>query len=345
MKCVFVTGGAGFMGSNLIRFLHRELPGTIIVNYDALTYAGNLENLRGLETSERYVFIKGDVCDGKKVAKVLEDWKPEVIFHLAAESHVDRSILDPSPFIRTNVEGTQVLLHAVLHTIPESRFVYVSTDEVYGDAEPGEFFTESSPIKPSSPYSASKAGGDLLTSAYVRTYGLNAVIVRPSNNYGPYQFPEKLIPLVITNALEDKPIPVYGDGLQERDWIFVEDACRGIYLAGIKGEKGKAYNIGYGEPRPNLEVIKTVLDILGKPHSLITHVKDRPGHDRRYAMKIDRAKKELGWTPQVDFRTGMERTVKWYLENKEWWMRVKSGEYREYYEKQYGDRLRESPSR
>ncbi len=339
-KTFLVTGGAGFIGSNLVHFLHREINDATVINLDALTYAGNLENLQGLENSSRYHFIRGNICDGDTVKKILEEWKPGVIFHLAAESHVDRSILDPSPFIRTNVEGTQVLLHAVLEIIPEARFVYVSTDEVYGDAEPEEFFTETSPLKPSSPYSASKAAGDMLVSAYVRTYGLNAITVRPSNNYGPYQFPEKLIPLVITSALEEKPIPVYGDGKQERDWIYVEDTCRGIYAAAMKGNQGEAYNIGSGRPRHNLEVVQTILDILEKPHSLITHVKDRPGHDRRYAMRIDKARQALNWEPLTSFQEGLRQTVNWYLNNRDWWIRIKSGEYQEYYEKQYGHRLR-----
>lgn len=335
MKNVLITGGAGFIGSNMVKFLHEKEKSWNLIVYDKLTYSGNLENLKSLEKSDRFIFIKGDVCDGKKFSEVLEEYRPEIIFHFAAESHVDRSILDPSPFIKTNVEGTQVILHCILQSRNPPLLVHISTDEVYGPAESGKFFDEKSPLNPSSPYSSSKASADLIVMSYMKTYGLEAIIVRPSNNYGPYQFPEKLIPLTITNALEEKEIPIYGDGLQERDWIYVEDACTGIYLVTLKGKPGEIYNLPGEEIIKNIDVVKTILKILKKDPSLIKHVKDRPAHDRRYAMSGEKIKAETGWRPSVRFGEGIKKTVNWYLENRKWWEKIKSGKYLEYYERQY----------
>ncbi|MDP2959126.1 MAG: dTDP-glucose 4,6-dehydratase [Longimicrobiales bacterium] len=339
---ILVTGGAGFIGSNLVRWLLEHRPDAQVVNLDALTYAGNLESLKDVESHPRYAFVHGDICDAGAVAQAMEG--AELVLHLAAESHVDRSILSDAPFVRTNVLGTQTLLSAAL-LLGVKRFVQVSTDEVYGelpwrdpvDGDPeAPKFTEETPLAPRSPYSASKAAADHLAMAYHATHGMDVVVTRCSNNYGPYQFPEKLIPLMITHALEDRPLPVYGDGLYVRDWIHVEDHCRGIVAAAEQGQAGRVYNFGGDAERTNLTVVRTLLRALGKPEDRIEHVKDRKGHDRRYAIDFGRAETELGWRPSVTFEQGLADTVRWYLENRTWWGRVKSGEYWAYHREQYG---------
>jgi dTDP-glucose 4,6-dehydratase len=341
---ILVTGGAGFIGSNLVRLLLME--GAVsrdleVLNVDKLTYAGNLENLSGLEGDPRYRFILADIADAARMNEVFEEHKPDVVMHLAAESHVDRSIEDASPFISTNVQGTQVLLDcSVKYGV--QRFVHVSTDEVYGTlGEKDPAFTEKHQIDPSSPYSASKAASDLLAFACHRTHGLPVVITRCSNNYGPYQFPEKLIPLMIRNALAGDSLPVYGDGRNIRDWIHVEDHCRALIEVMERGTPGQAYNIGGEAEVRNIEVVREILKILDKPESLIAYVKDRPGHDWRYAMNIEKIGNELDWTPSVTFAQGLEETVKWYMNNPAWVDHVISGEYREYYDRTYGERLQE----
>jgi len=333
---VLVTGGAGFIGSNFIHYMREVHPDYRLVNLDLLTYAGNLENLSGIEGDPAYRFVKGDIADRSFVDRVLSDGLDAVV-NFAAESHVDRSIEDPSHFLRTNVLGTQVLLEGSLrHRI--SRFVQVSTDEVYGSLGGEGEFREESPLAPNSPYSASKAAADLLARAYWKTFGLGVLITRCSNNYGPYQFPEKLIPLFVTNALADEPLPVYGDGLYVRDWIYVRDHCSALDRVLHSGKPGEIYNIGAGEERTNLEITHLILKRLCKPPSLIRHVKDRPGHDRRYAIDSSKIRMELGWRPETSFEAGMERTARWYLDNEVWWRKIKSGEYRIYYERMYGNR-------
>lgn len=331
---ILVTGGAGFIGSNFIRYWLENHEGEV-VNLDLLTYAGNLENLADIADDPRYRFVRGDIADRKLVDGLLEG--VEAVVNFAAESHVDRSIHDAGTFIRTNVAGTQVLLEAARHR-GVRRFMHISTDEVYGSLGPTGAFTEETPLAPNSPYSASKAAADLLVRAYHHTYGLDAVITRCSNNYGPYQFPEKLIPLMVTNALEDQELPVYGDGLNVRDWIHVRDHCRAIDAVLHRGRAGEVYNVGAGEERTNLEMVKAILGLLGKPESLIRHVTDRPGHDRRYAIDSAKIRRELGWRPEVGFREGLAATVEWYVEHRPWWEKVKSGEYRTYYEQMYGNR-------
>lgn len=342
MTTVLVTGGAGFIGSNLIRWIlaHRDWR---VVNLDALTYAGNLENLRDVESDRRYAFVHGRIEDAETVARVLREYDVCGIIHCAAESHVDRSILSAEPFVETNVRGTLVLLEAArAHGI--ERFVHVSTDEVYGTLGPDDPpFTEESPLRPNSPYAASKAAADCLVRAFVHTYGVPAVVTRCSNNYGPYQFPEKLIPLMIANAIEEQPLPVYGDGQQVRDWIYVGDHCRGLVAAYERGRIGETYNFGGRSERCNLDVVRAIVRLLGKSERLIRHVPDRPGHDRRYAIDCTKAERELGWTPSVTFEDGLERTVRWYLDNRAWVESVRSGEYRRYYEQQYGWRVSEQP--
>ncbi|HCC85356.1 MAG TPA: dTDP-glucose 4,6-dehydratase [Porphyromonadaceae bacterium] len=329
---LLVTGGAGFIGSNFIRHILREHPEWQVVNLDKLTYAGNLANLKDVEGNPRYRFVRGDIADRELVEKLFQEEKFDVVVNFAAESHVDRSILDSSPFIETNVKGTQVLLEAA-REFEIKKFVQISTDEVYGSLGPDDPpWTEESPLLPNSPYSASKAAADLLCRAYHRTYGLPVVITRSSNNYGPYQFPEKLIPLMITNAMEDKPLPVYGDGQNIRDWLFVEDNCRAIALVVEKGKPGEIYNIGGGEEKRNIDVVKAILQLLGKPESLITFVKDRPGHDRRYDLNTGKMLRELGWQPMVSFEEGLTQTVKWYFENRTWWERVRAGVHLEFME-------------
>ena len=338
MKTLLVTGGCGFIGSNFIRWQLETYPDVAIVNVDKLTYAGNLENLADLEGDTRYQFLKGDICDRAFVDQALADHSIDAVINFAAESHVDRSILDSGPFVQTNVVGTQVLLDASRQA-KISRYVQVSTDEVYGSLGKDGYFSETTPLDPSSPYSASKTAADLLVQAYVRTHGFPAIITRCSNNYGPYQFPEKLIPLFIANILQDQSVPVYGTGENVRDWIFVTDHCRGIDAALRNGQPGEVYNFGGHAELQNIELTKKLLDALGKPHSLIRHVEDRAGHDFRYAIDTAKAERELGWQPGVDFETGLRQTIDWYLAHTDWVERIRSGVYRDYYKQQYGGRL------
>jgi dTDP-glucose 4,6-dehydratase len=334
---VLLTGGCGFIGSNLVRLLLAERPDWRIVNLDKLTYAGNAENLADLAGHRRYRFVRGDICNGELVAELLGAEKIDAVMHLAAESHVDRSILAPSIFIETNVRGTQVLLEAA-REYGVRRFLHVSTDEVYGSLGPTGLFTETTPLDPSSPYSASKAASDLLALAYARTFDLPVVVTRCSNNYGPWQFPEKLIPLMIANALRDLPLPVYGDGMNVRDWIHVEDHARGLLAALERGTPGQVYNFGAASERHNIDIVKLVLGHTGKPETLITYVTDRLGHDRRYAIDASRATRELGWAPRHRFEEALGETVRWYQAHRAWWERIISGEYLKYYAQQYGKR-------
>jgi dTDP-glucose 4,6-dehydratase len=335
---ILVTGGAGFIGSNFIRFLLGSGKGYRVVNLDKLTYAGNLENLSDVAGSPDYEFVRGDIGDGKLVDRLLGGGV-EAVVNFAAESHVDRSLYEPDLFIQTNVVGVQILLHAALRHRAK-KFVQVSTDEVYGSLGPGDArFRENFPLAPNSPYSASKAAGDLLARSYFKTYGFPVVVTRCSNNYGPYQFPEKLIPLFVTNALENRPLPVYGDGLNVRDWIHVEDHCRALEMVLEQGRAGEIYNIGGEAERTNLEITKGILRILGKPESLMQYVADRPGHDRRYAIDFSKIEKEIGWKPRYHLEEGLRQTVRWYTEQENWWRRIKSGAYLEFYEKQYGGRV------
>ncbi len=336
MSKILVTGGAGFIGSNFVQLILRDSDHEV-VNFDALTYAGNLENLAELDSNSKYQFWKGDIANRSDVEAVFEAHAPDCVVHFAAESHVDRSVLDATAFVNTNVLGTQVLLD-VSRAKAVSRFVHVSTDEVYGSLGATGLFTEDSPLQPNSPYSASKTGSDLLVRAAFHTHGFPGLITRCSNNYGPYQFPEKLIPLMIANATEGKQLPVYGDGKNVRDWIYVTDHCEAIRLVLDKGQAGEVYNIGGNEERENIWVVKTILDLLGKDESLIEYVTDRPGHDRRYAIDNRKIQEELGWTPRHSFAEGLKSTVAWYLENRSWWERVRSGAYRDYYEQQYSKR-------
>ena len=333
---LFVTGGAGFIGSNFILYWMREHPEDSIVNFDALTYAGNLENLKSVEANPKYHFVKGDICKSEEVTAAMTGC--DTVVHFAAESHVDRSILDASPFIKTNVLGTQVLLESAVQ-LHVKRFHHVSTDEVFGSLELGSStkFDELTTYNPHSPYSASKAGSDHIVRAYHDTYGLPITITNCSNNYGPYQFPEKFIPLVITNILEGKKVPVYGDGLNVRDWLYVEDHCRAIEAVLIKGRIGETYCVGgVAEDISNVDVVKKILKLMGKDETSIEFVKDRLGHDRRYAIDWTKIHEELGWEPKYGFDSWLEKTVVWYQENKEWWQRIKTGTYQSYYEKQYG---------
>jgi dTDP-glucose 4,6-dehydratase len=338
MKQIFVTGAAGFIGSAFVRMVLDEQPGFSIVNYDALTYAGNLENLAGLD-EQRHRFIKGDICDREAVMAAMPGGC-EAVFNFAAESHVDRSIASADEFLRTNIIGTQVLLDAA-RAKGVRRFVQVSTDEVMGTLPDGsdEYFTEESPLRPNSPYAASKAAAEMVVRAAQETFGVDAVITRCGNNYGPRQFPEKLIPLMIANAMNDEALPVYGDGRNVRDWIYVEDHCRAIWLAYEKGRHGEAYNIGARNERENIDVVRAILDALGKPHDLIKFVEDRPGHDRRYAIDPTKAETELEWAPRVQWEDGLANTIRWYQENQAWVDHVRSGEYKEYYKAMYGGRL------
>ena len=334
---LLVTGGAGFIGSAFVRLALATQPGTRVINLDKLTYAGNLENLEPVAGHKDYRFVRGDIGDQAMVEALLAEEKIDAIVHFAAESHVDRSILSSKPFVETNVLGTLSLLDAA-RKAKLGRFVLVSTDEVYGDIDAPHEADEQFPLRASSPYSASKAGADLLALSYVRTFGMNLSVTRASNNYGPYQFPEKLIPLMISNALDEKPLPVYGDGQQVRDWLYVDDHCRGIWAVLEKGAAGEVYNIGGNCSLPNLEVVHRILALTGRPVSLITTVADRPGHDRRYALTSAKMERELGWTPQMDFERGLRLTIDWYRANTEWVQRIKSGAYREYYEQNYGGR-------
>ncbi len=340
MQTLLVTGGAGFIGANFVQYYLRETAGRDIslVNFDSLTYAGNLENLVSVEKDPRYIFERGDITDGGFVLDVLKKHGVDWVVNFAAESHVDRSILDPGIFIRTNVLGTQTLIDCSREA-GVSRFVQVSTDEVYGSLGAEGLFTESTPLSPNSPYSASKTGADLLVRAACHTFDFPGMITRCSNNYGPYQFPEKLIPLMISNAVEGEKLPIYGDGLNIRDWLFVEDHCSAIKTVLEKGEPGDVYNIGGNCEKTNIEIVKSILGVLGKDESLIEFVKDRPGHDRRYAIDASYIHSKLGWEPAFRFEEALKETVDWYVGNRKWWERVKSGEYREYYRKQYEERL------
>ncbi|CAI6087581.1 dTDP-glucose 4,6-dehydratase [Cohnella sp. JJ-181] len=334
---LLVTGGAGFIGSNFIHYIMRNCPNDQVINIDALTYAGNLESLSDVEGNTNYRFVKTDISDRSALVPVFEDGV-DVVIHFAAESHVDRSILEPDVFVRTNVLGTQTLLQ-LAKEYKVSKFVHVSTDEVYGTLGETGLFTEETPLAPNSPYSASKAGSDLLVRAYHETFGLNVNITRCSNNYGPYQFPEKLIPLMIQNALADKPLPVYGDGFNVRDWLYVEDHCSAIDLVVRKGISGEVYNIGGNNERSNIHVVKTIVEELGKSESLIQYVEDRLGHDRRYGIDATKIRRELGWNPKFHYESGIRETIRWYLSNQEWMNQIRSGAYQRYYDKQYGDRL------
>lgn len=337
MMKLLVTGGAGFIGSNFIRYMASRHPQYKIVNYDKLTYAGNLENLVSIEKNSNYMFVKGDIIDAEHVDRTIVAHGLDGIVNFAAESHVDRSISDPDVFVRTNVLGTHVLLEAARkHGI--AKYVQISTDEVYGSLGETGYFTEKTPLAPNSPYSASKAAGDLLVRAYHETYGMHVNITRCSNNYGPFHFPEKLIPLMVTNALEGKPLPVYGDGLNVRDWLHVMDHASAIDLVLHDGKPGEVYNIGGHNERRNIDIVQSILGLLGKSSDLIRYVEDRKGHDRRYAIDPTKLAKELGWRPQYTFESGIEETVQWYLHNQEWWKRIKSGEYAHYYKRQYGER-------
>ena len=327
-----VTGGAGFIGSNFVRFMLRRYDDLEVVNLDKLTYAGNLDNLRDVEDDARYTFVKGDICDAAVVRAALQG--ADAVVNFAAETHVDRSISGPQDFINTDVLGTHTLLEAV-RELGIARYVQISTDEVYGSTETGSF-TEESDLAPSSPYSASKAGADLLVLAYHRTYGAPVLITRSSNNYGPWQYPEKIIPLFITNAIDGQALPVYGDGLNVRDWLYVDDNCAGIDAVLRKGALGEVYNIGGGNEVKNLALTRHILELLGKSPELIRFVADRPGHDRRYSIDCGKLQ-ALGWHPATPFETGLERTVSWYRDNPTWWRKIKSGEWREYYEQQYAE--------
>jgi dTDP-glucose 4,6-dehydratase len=335
---LLVTGGAGFIGSAFIRLAAREEWVSRIVNLDKLTYAGNLENLASVQEGNSYRFVHGDICDFAVVGTLLAEEKPDVIVHFAAESHVDRSILGPAAFIETNLRGTFSLLEAA-RAARISRFVHVSTDEVYGSIDAPYESDENYVLRPSSPYSASKAGSDLLALAFRKTYQLPALVTRASNNYGPYQFPEKLIPLMISNALENKPLPIYGDGLQVRDWLFVEDHCRAIWSLVRRGEPGEIYNIGGSCSLPNRTVVERILGLVGRPPGLMTEVADRPGHDRRYALSSEKIERATGWRPTVPFEDGLALTIDWYRKNQAWVGRVKSGEYQTFYTQNYADRL------
>lgn len=335
---ILVTGGCGFIGTNFIRMMLRKHPDWQIVNLDKLTYAGNRLNLLDLEQNEpRYSFVQGDICDRDLCMELMKDPHLDAVVNFAAESHVDRSINDPSPFVTTNIQGAQNLMECARQN-DISRFVHVSTDEVYGTLGPEGKFTEDTPLAPNSPYSASKASADMMARAYFETYGMPMVVTRCSNNYGPYQFPEKLIPLIYLRAKSDQPLPVYGDGMNVRDWIWVEDHCLGVELSLLKGRDGQAYNFGGDAEETNLDVVRTILSILGKPESLITFVKDRPGHDLRYAMDFKLAREELGFAPTTGFRDGLVKTLEWYDGHGDWLKQVQSGAYRNFMDQWYEDR-------
>lgn len=337
MKSILVTGGAGFIGSNFVRMVLEEHPDYFVVNLDKLTYAGNLENLADVQNHDRYRFIHGDIGDGSLIERLIDEHQIIAIINFAAETHVDRSITGPKIFIETNVTGTLTLLEAARDKNVE-RFVQISTDEVYGALGAEGNFTEQTPLSPNSPYSASKAAADHLVRAFGHTWGLKYNITRCSNNYGPYQFPEKLIPLMIHNALSDKELPVYGDGLQVRDWLYVYDHCTAVWKVLEQAPPGEIYNVGGCNEKTNLEVVEIILSRLGKPKSLIRHVKDRPGHDRRYAIDAAKIMSEMGWKPSVTFEQGISQAIDWYLDNPQWLANVVSGQYQQYYERMYGDR-------
>ncbi len=335
---VLITGGCGFIGSNLVRHVVASRPEMEVVNLDNLSYAGNLESLRDLEGNPRHRFVRGDITDRAFIGELFAAERFDAVMHLAAESHVDRSILGPEIFTTTNVLGTSTLLEAARKT-EVKRFLQVSTDEVYGSLGPTGFFTESTPLAPSSPYSASKASSDLLALAYHHTFKLDVVVSRCSNNYGPFQFPEKLIPLMIANALADKPLPVYGDGMNVREWLHVEDHNEALLTILERGRSGEVYNIGSGAEQPNIDIVKRILSHLGKPDTLIRYVTDRPGHDRRYAIDSSKLRSELGWKPRHAFETGLAATIDWYVANQPWWGRIVTGEYRNYFDSVYRDRI------
>jgi dTDP-glucose 4,6-dehydratase len=337
MKNILVTGGAGFIGSNFIHYLLKAHPDYTIVNFDKLTYAGNLENLKNIEKTPQYNFVKGDICNKANAVSTIDRFKIDTIVNFAAESHVDRSIVGAAVFVETNVLGTQVLLESAKEKEIE-RFLQVSTDEVYGSLGSSGKFTEKTPLHPNSPYAASKTSADLFALAYQHTFGLPVVITRCSNNYGPFQFPEKLIPLMIANALNDKPLPVYGQGTNVRDWLHVRDHCEAIDVVLHNGNIGEVYNIGGDNEWKNIDIVKLLLAKLKKPDSLITYVKDRPGHDLRYAIDASKIKNELGWQPRYTFENGITETIEWYLNNKDWWQRIISGDYKDYYQKMYENR-------
>lgn len=337
MRTILVTGGAGFIGSNFVRMVLEEHPDIRVVNLDKLTYAGNLENLEGYRDHPNHIFVKGDICDGALVESLISTYKIDAVINFAAESHVDRSLEEPGIFIETNVKGTLTLLKIALEKKLE-RFVQISTDEVYGSLGPEGKFTEATPLSPNSPYSASKASADMLVQAFGHSWGLRYNITRCSNNYGPYQFPEKMIPLMIHNALKDKPLPVYGDGMHIRDWLYVYDHCTAVWKVLTEAQPGRVYNIGGNNEKHNLDVVHLILKALGKPESLITFVKDRPGHDRRYAIDSSRIMAELNWRPSVSFEEGLSRTIRWYLEHSEWLNHVVSGQYQDYYKRMYSNR-------
>lgn len=340
MKNILVTGGAGFIGSNFVIYLLQKYPEYRVIVYDKLTYAGNLDNLLEVSDDPRYQFVKGDICDPRAVDETVEEYGIDTIVNFAAETHVDRSILDPDAFIQTDVYGTYVLLEAARrHNI--QRYNQISTDEVYGHVPAGQASLEADPLAPRSPYAASKASGDLMVQAYFVTYDLPVTITRGSNNIGPYQYPEKVVPLFTTNALDYEPLPVYGDGRQMREYQFVLDHCEAIDLVLHEGVLGEVYNIGTAQPMENLEMVEILLDELDRPASLIRHVRDRPGHDRRYNLNIGKIL-DLGWRPRHTAEEAIRKTVRWYRDNEWWWRKIKSGEFRQYYEKQYGERLKEA---
>ncbi len=336
MKRLLITGGAGFIGSNFVHYILEQHPDYHVVVYDKLTYAGNLDNLRDLEGNPRYAFVRGDICDAARVEQTVRDFKIDAIVNFAAETHVDRSLMEPGSFIQTDVFGTYVLLEAA-RKFGIERFHQVSTDEVYGEVLDGAS-VETDPLCPRSPYSASKAGGEHMVYAYFVSFGVPATITRGSNNIGPYQYPEKAVPLFITNAIDNLPLPVYGDGMQMRDYQYVWDHCEGIDVVLHRGAPGEVYNLGTGVETRNIDMARLVLRLLGKPESLIHHVTDRPGHDRRYALNCDKIK-ALGWQSRHTFEQALEKTVRWYVDNEWWWRKLKTGEYLEYYKRQYGERL------
>lgn len=337
MKNILVTGGAGFIGSAFVRMMVEEHPEYNIVVLDKLTYAGNLDNLIPVQDAPNYRFEKGDIADEVTVERVLREHNIDTIVNFAAESHVDRSILEPHAFIQTDVVGVYILLETA-RRLGINRFHHVSTDEVYGSIEDG-YFKEGDPLEPNSPYSASKAGGELMIRAYNVTYGMHTTITRGSNTFGPYQYPEKIVPFFVTEAIDDRPLPVYGDGMQVRDWLYVDDHARAVDIVLHHGAPGAIYNVGGENEHPNIEVTHMILDILDKPQSLIKHVEDRPGHDRRYALTNDQLRADFDWSPDTDFETAMKETIQWYVDNEWWWRKIKTGEYLEFYKQQYGDRL------
>ena len=334
---ILVTGGAGFIGSSFVRYVLRTDPGVEVVNYDLLTYAGNLRNLEEIAADPRYTFARGDIADTNAVRALFETHRFDAVVNFAAETHVDRSIEDPTPFLRSNVAGTQCLLEQARRA-KISKFVQISTDEVYGSLGPDGAFREDTPLDPSSPYSASKASADLWVLSYFKTFGFPAVITRCTNNYGPCQFPEKLIPVLISNAMADRTLPIYGDGLNVREWIFADEHSRAVWLALTRGHEGEVYNIGSGQEKTNLDVVRAVLQLLGKPESLITYVKDRPGHDRRYAMDCSKIQREWGWQSEVEFSAGLKQTIDWYISHQDWMREIKDASYLSYYDRMYTHR-------